>query len=155
MGITGNLASLMLVFVVVVIVAAVLFVWLMARARQVDLTSTPSPNEVPEWLATRPPVETIAATQADGEGITLYDHDAGERIASPFAEQIEDIARALIAADPALSSTRIDFGTAPDGTLEIWVGDKRYGEIDALPDERLRAIMHEAVARFSQGDYRG
>jgi hypothetical protein len=151
MVVTGNIASLMLVFVVVVILIIGVFIWLFSRARQANLTTPDSPNKKPEWIATNPPAETIAATQADGEGITLYDHDPGERIAAPFAEQIEDIARALIAADPAIASTQIDFGTAPDGTLEIWVGDKRYSDISALPDERLRDVMHQAVAKFSQG----
>jgi hypothetical protein len=140
----------MLVFVVVVAISIAVLYWLLVRSRQVDLTGGLPPDKKPEWLATTPPRETIAATQADGEGITLFDADPGERLAAPFAEQIEDIANALLAEDPQLAGTKIDFGTAPDGSLEIWVGDKRYTDIAHLPDEHLRAVMQQAVARYNE-----
>lgn len=146
--ITGS--SLMLTFVVIVAVLVAVIYLLFVRSQRVNLTDTQSPDEKPEWLATTPPPETIAATQANGQGIALFGTDPGERLASPFAEQIEDIAKALIAADPQLADTQIDFGTAPDGRLEIWVGDKRYTDISHLPDERLRALMQQAIDRFKE-----
>jgi len=99
-------------------------------------------------MATTPPPETLAAVRADGEEGTLWDHDPGERVAAPFAEQIEDIVLARIAADPALAGTRFDLGTAEDSSLEFWVNGRCYGSLTELPDERLRQIVQEAVAQW-------
>jgi hypothetical protein len=121
---------------------------LISRARKVNLTRPESPDQKPEWLRTDPPPETRAATQADGEGITLYDHDAGERLAAPFAEQIEDVLHAELDADPALAAHAVDLGTAPDGSLEIWVDGQRYDSIEQLPDEELRRAFQRAVGKW-------
>lgn len=134
------------VVIVVMLVSAALLV---LRARQVNLTHTPA-DQKPEWIHTMPPPETIAATQADGEGMTLYDYDKGEKEAAPFAEQIEDILRAQLRAEPDLRSYDIDLGTAPDGGLEIRVGDKRYTSIEQIPDERIRVAIGQAVATYNQ-----
>lgn len=151
MELNSNLiSSLMLAFVVVVAVMLIAFYWFTERARRFNLTKTDSPDERPEWLASKIPPETIDATQEDGEGITLYDHDPGERLAAPFAEQIEDIARSMIDSDPELSGVHVDFGTAPDGCLEIWIGDKRYMDIGQLPNEKLRVIIRQAVEKYNQ-----
>jgi hypothetical protein len=127
---------------------AVIGALLIARARKVNLTRPDSPDQKPEWLRTDPPPETRAATLADGEGITLYDHDAGERLAAPFAEQIEDILRAELEKETDLPRYSIDLGTAPDGSLEIWVDGQRYDSIEQLPDERLRRAFQRAVEQW-------
>jgi len=75
----------------------------------------------------------------------------GEALASPFAEQIEDVVRAKLDADPALKKYQIDFGTAPDGSLEIDVDGKKYAGIDAIPDERLREVIRGAVKAWEKG----
>jgi hypothetical protein len=56
----------------------------------------------------------------------------------------------LIASDPELAGTLVDFGTAPDGTLEIWVNDKRYADSDHVPDERIRVVIQQAVAMYNE-----
>ncbi|HSB02752.1 MAG TPA: hypothetical protein VLE49_19040, partial [Anaerolineales bacterium] len=114
-----------------------------------NLTRTPD-GQKPEWMRTTPPPETIAATQVDGEGMTLYDHDMGENEAAPFAEQIEDILRSQLSADPHLRSYEIDLGTGPEGELEIRVGDDRYTSIEQIPDLRLREAITQAVAIYNQ-----
>src|SRR5512138_1494164 len=128
-----------------------LVIWLLMlrSARRVNLTRTPE-GQKPEWMRTTPPPETIAATQADGEGITLYDYDEGEKVAAPFAEQIEDILRAQMSADPYLQSLDVDFGTGADGGLEISVGDKVYKAVDQIPDVRLREAINKAIAAYNQ-----
>lgn len=131
----------------VVAAAILVFFW---RARRLNLTRTESPDEKPEWMRTIPPAESIAASQADGEGITLYDFDPGEKVAAPFAEQIEDVLRALMAADPALAAMEVDLGTSSDGGLEIWVGGQRYTDIDLVPNERLRRVIHQAIEKWKQ-----
>ncbi|MBC7227310.1 MAG: hypothetical protein H5T61_08760 [Thermoflexales bacterium] len=127
-------------------IAAIAIIGLFFSARRVNLTRPESPDQIPEWMLTTPPRETAIATQAEGEGMALYDYDAGEKLAAPFAEQIEDILRARLEADPFLRSLKIDLGTAPDGSLEIWVNGVRYTDINQLPDERLRQFFQEAIA---------
>jgi hypothetical protein len=133
------------VAVLLIIVICVLFI---LQRRRVDLTHLKSPDQKPEWLRTSPPEETVAATQADGEGITLYDYDEGERVASPFAEQIEDVLRARLQGDALLATMDVDFGTAPDGRLEIWVDGERYVDIDLIPNTHLREVIRQAIASW-------
>ena len=118
--------------------------WLINRTRKFDIT--PTSDEKPEWMRTTPPQETIAATTAKGQGVGLYDHEEGEPLASPFAEQIEDILRAELAKDPELAALKVDLGTAKDGRLEIWVDGESYSDLETLPNKRLQ----DAIRRASQ-----
>jgi hypothetical protein len=102
-------------------------------------------------MGTTPPPETTAAPQADDEGIALYDHDEGEKVAAPFAEQIEDILRACLSADPALAAMDVDLGTAPGGGLEIWVDGELYTDVSLLSDGRLRQVFRQAVEEWNAG----
>ena len=126
-----------------VLVGVGLLAFMFIRANQVNLTG--KTDEKPEWMQSTPPEETVSATLADGEGVTLYDHDEGEQIAAPFAEQIEDVLRAKIASDPELKALEIDFGTAEDGGLENYVNGTKYDGVANLPDERLKQALLEAV----------
>src|SRR5512139_1593802 len=112
---------------IIVAVIMIVIVGLFAlQARRVNLTRPASPDQKPEWLSTTPPPETVAATQADGKGVALFDQDAGEKIAPAFTEQIEDILQARLRADPTLTRYQVDFGTTPDGGLEIWIDGKSF-----------------------------
>ena len=71
------------------------------------------------------------ATRAENEGVTLFNYDEGEKIAAPFAEQIEDILRANWTADP-FNKFDIDLGTSDDGSLEIWVNGTKYASVDEI-----------------------
>ena len=134
---------------IVVIVMVVALGWLFLRSNQVDLSGTQE-GQKPEWMRTTPPQETLSATQAEGEGITLFNEDAGEKLAAPFAEQIEDILKNLMASDPQLSGHTVDFGTADDGGLEIWVDGKPYREIKDIPEEAIRAAIQKAIKLYNQ-----
>jgi hypothetical protein len=101
-------------------------------------------------MRTTPPQETLSATQAEGEGITLFNKDAGEKLAAPFAEQIEDILKNLMASDPQLSRHTVDFGTAADGGLEIWVDGKSYREAKDIPEEAIRSAIQKAIEIYKQ-----
>ena len=138
--------TMIIVAAVAVLVVIVFLIPVLQRSNKVELTK-PSDTK-PEWMRDMPPAETVAKTLADGEGITVFDYEHGERLAAPFAEQIEDIVRAKMQADPELAESKIDFGTDKDHTLEIWVNGKKYKSISDLPDERLKKIMREAVQRF-------
>ena len=138
--------TVIIVGAIAVLVVIVLLIPVLQRSNKVELTK-PSDTK-PEWMRDMPPAETVAKTLADGEGITVFDYEHGERLAAPFAEQIEDIVRAKMQADPELAEIKIDFGTDKDSTLEIWLNEKKYKSISELPDERLKRIMREAVQRF-------
>jgi hypothetical protein len=144
----GN-SGIFLTVIVVAIIMLGIWILLLRSARRVNLTRTPE-GEKPKWMNTTPPSETMAATQAEGEGITLYNYDKEENVAAPFAEQIEDILRHQLGTDPKLSSYDVDLGTGTDGGLVISVGDKSYTSIEQIPDERLRAAIQQAVATYNQ-----
>lgn len=73
----------------------------------------------------------------------------GERLASAASEQIEDLVRKRLAADPEISGMAVDFGSAPDGTLEIWIDDHRYTAVDEIPHARVRDAVRAAVSEFN------
>lgn len=75
---------------------------------------------------------------------------AGERVASPAAEQIEEMVRQRLGRFPDLAATPLDFGTGPGGELEIWVGESRYGSVEEIPDVRIRQAVAEAVEVFNR-----
>ena len=75
----------------------------------------------------------------------------GERRASAPAELMQAIVRRQMAADPAFARRSIDFGTAPDGSLEIWLDDQSYAGVDQIPDVRLRELIAKAAEEFNRG----
>jgi hypothetical protein len=145
----NNMGLFLILGGLAIVVMVVALGWLFMRANRVNLTGTKE-GEKPEWMRSTPPRETLAATQADGEGVTLYDHDAGEKLAAPFAEQIEDILQNLIEADPQLKKYKLDFGTASDGGLEIWVDGKPYRAIKDIPEEPIRAAIQKAIDIYNK-----
>ena len=72
-----------------------------------------------------------------------------EEQASPISEQIEEMVRKRLAEYPDLAEQVVDFGTAVDGSLEIWIADKRYTSVDDIPDDRVREAISEAVKEFN------
>ncbi len=75
--------------------------------------------------------------------------DKGEEQASPISEQIEGMVRKRLAKYPDLAEQMVDFGSAADGSLEIWIADKRYVSVDDIPDARVREAIAEAVKEFN------
>jgi hypothetical protein len=136
---TGSV--IILALVICVVLAMVVFIPVVLRARKIDLTPT---------LKTPPPQETLDALKEDGEGPGLFDQDNGEKIAAPFAEQIEDILSARIKTDPGLASVKVDLGTAPDGSLQIWVDEVCYTEITKIPNEKLRQALQESIRAWEK-----
>ena len=139
--------SIIAVFGVVLLIVIALFIPVFLKSRKVNLTE--SSDEKPEWMRSMPPVETLTATKADGEGVQLFDYDAGEKLAAPFAEQIEDIIRTKLEADSYLDQFNIDLGTNQDGGLDIWVNGKAYLGVDSLPDEKLKKAFKDAIEQWS------
>ena len=127
----------------------IIFLVLFRQSRQIDLDSTPE-GEQPEWIKSSIPPETREAARADGEGVTLFDHDPGEDLAAAFAEQIEDILRAEIKNIPELEFTDVDFGTAPDGGIEFHIQGETYTVIDEIPNPRLQQAIRDAIQKYNQ-----
>ncbi|MFN8434247.1 MAG: hypothetical protein U0V18_09505 [Anaerolineales bacterium] len=126
-----------------ILIALGLLAMVFMKSNQVNLTE--KTDGKPEWMHAMPPKETVEATTKDGEGVTLYNYDEGEKVAAPFAEQIEDVLRAKVDSDPSLKSFNVDFGTAADGGLEIWVNGEKYEGVANLPDEKLKQSLLDAV----------
>jgi hypothetical protein len=140
--------GIILIVVVVAIIMLIIWIMLLRSSRRVNLTRPPE-GEKPKWMSTNPPQETMSATQAEGEGVTLYNYDKGEKVAAAFAEQIEDILRAQMSNDPYLKSLNVDFGTGADGGLVISVDGKDYTTVEQIPDLRLREAITRAVATYN------
>ncbi len=140
--------TVLIVGAVVILISVGLLALVFMKSNEVQLTG--KTDDKPEWMHAAPPKETMDATRADDEGVTLFDHDAGERLAAPFAEQIEDILRAKLDSDP-FNKFEIDLGTGKDGSLEIWVNGTKYASMDEIPDVGLKNAFHEAVKKWEKG----
>ena len=86
----------------------------------------------------------------DPAGDPVGDPEGEEHQAAAASEAIEELVNLKLAKIPGLAGTRIDFGSAADGSLEIWIGDQRYTSIDEIPDQRIRQAVREAVASFNE-----
>jgi len=142
-----TITSIVLVgFALVAII--LVFVLLFRRSNTVNLTG--DTENKPDWMRETPPAETLGALLKEGKKVTVFDYDAGEKLAAPFTEQIEDIFRAKIEADPDLNHYQVDLGSAPDGTLEIWINDKKYTNVNDLPDNKLKQAFRDAVTKWNR-----
>lgn len=148
MQIPSYIIILGVISVVILLVIGVLFAM---RSRKVNLTTPDDPNTKPDWIINTPPEETMAATLADGEGITVYDYDEGEHVAAPFAEQIEDILHAKLKENPQLAALDVDFGTnETTEELEVWVDGTRYEQIEDIPNPQLQTAIKESIDAWNQ-----
>jgi hypothetical protein len=77
--------------------------------------------------------------------------DAYERPSSVIAEQIEETVKRKLVDYPDLADTVFDFGSMPDGTVDIWVNKHQYDDVKDVPDERIRKAIQEAVEQFNVG----
>lgn len=77
-------------------------------------------------------------------------YDPDEKPAALVSEQIEEMVRTDLAQHPDLSDVSLDFGTAADGTLEIWYGGQRYSDPAQIPEERVRSAIQRAVETFNR-----
>ena len=141
-------ASVLVLFGAALIVVIVVFVILFRKANSVNLTG--NTEDKPSWMRETPPAETLGALLREGKKVTVFDYEEGEKLAAPFTEQIEDIFRAKVEADLDLNHYKVDLGSAPDGTLEIWVNDKKYTNVNDLPDNRLKRAFRESVTQWNK-----
>ncbi|HNO95415.1 MAG TPA: hypothetical protein PKJ84_14665, partial [Anaerolineales bacterium] len=64
-----------------ILIALGLLAMVFMKSNQVNLTE--KTDGKPEWMHAMPPKETVEATMQDGEGVTLYNFDEGEKVAAP------------------------------------------------------------------------
>ena len=76
--------------------------------------------------------------------------EPNEQAASLVSEQIEEMVKQRLASYPDLAEVKLDFATAPDESLVVWVNDQSYSDIDQIPDDRIRSAISEAVETFNQ-----
>lgn len=138
-----GLAGIALVAIILI------FVFLFRNSNTVNLTG--NTEDKPDWMRNTPPAETLGRLLAEGKKVTVFDYDEGEKVAAPFTEQIEDIFRARIEADPNIKHYQIDLGSASDGTLEFWVNDKKYTNVNDLPDNKLKQAFRDSVTKWNKG----
>jgi len=141
-------ASVLVLLSVALIAIVVVFVFLIRSANSVNLTG--NTEDKPAWMRETPPAETLGALLREGKKVTVFDYDEDEKLAAPFTEQIEDIFRAKIEADPDLNHYKVDLGSAPDGTLEIWVNDEKYTNVNDLPDNKLKQAFRNSVTKWNK-----
>jgi hypothetical protein len=115
-----------LVSVALLLLVAVLALIIARRTRQMDGTSDQLKKMAPD--------------------ARIEDYERPSTIA---AEQIEEMVKRKLAQYPDLSDTVLDFGTMPDGTIDIWVNKKQYDDVGDIPDERIRQAIKEAVEEFN------
>ncbi|MBN1264169.1 MAG: hypothetical protein JXA25_01660 [Anaerolineales bacterium] len=120
------------------------------RTSTIDLDASGS-AEQSDWVRTKSTGETSAQLQQDGDLISTDNHDPGEKLASPFAEQIEDIIRDLLKESPGLAGVDVDLGSAPDGSLEIWINGEIFSSIDEISNEQVQQVFRQAIARWEAG----
>ena len=133
---------------VALVTIIVIFVFLFRNSNTVNLIG--NTEDKPDWMRETPPAETLGALLREGKKVTVFDYEEGEKLAAPFTEQIEDIFRAKIEADPDLNHYQVDLGSAPDGTLEIWVNDKKYTNVNDLPDDKLKRVFRASVVKWNE-----
>jgi hypothetical protein len=71
--------------------------------------------------------------------------------ATPIAEAVEERVRQKVSENPDLAEMDVDFGSGPNGELEIWVNSERYTSIEEIPHDDLKALIREAVEAYNQG----
>lgn len=135
-----DLTFIIVIFVLIIVTFLIAGVAIALSGRK--LGSVPPPeSDKPDWV--RAAAEQTAAPAPLPDG-------SPERIASPIAEAIEGLLQEALAAHPELSGYHVDLGSAPDGSLEVWVNGEKFDGVEALKDERLKQLFRQVVAKFNQ-----
>ena len=76
--------------------------------------------------------------------------EKGERPAAIISEQIEEQVKEILKAQGKMLDREIDFASAADGSLEIWIDGTKYSEVEDIPDEDIRDAVIKAVDEFNR-----
>nr|MBN1228668.1 hypothetical protein [Anaerolineae bacterium] len=94
----------------------------------------------------RQPEQTLTRSMALVQDAMIEER---ERSASLAAEQIEEMVKKELDQHPDLADVKLDFGSVPDGTIDIWVDGEQYDNPEDIPDERIRDAIKKAVDTFN------
>lgn len=97
-------------------------------------------------------MQRLDSTFSSSDPVVDLMKEPGEFKASIVSEKIEDLAQKTLADNPSLVDVDLDFETAADGSLRIWVDGEVYDTVDAIPDGRIRQAIADAVEEFNQPD---
>jgi hypothetical protein len=73
-----------------------------------------------------------------------------ERPSTLVSEEIEEMAKQRLAQYPDLAGAGLDFGTTPDGSIDIWVNGEQFDDVEDIPDDRIREAIKAAVEEFNR-----
>ena len=76
--------------------------------------------------------------------------EKGEFSSSIISEQIEEKVKQILEEQGLSLGDELDFGTASDGSLQIWVSGQAYDELEEIPDSSVRDAVKKAVDEFNQ-----
>jgi flagellar biosynthesis/type III secretory pathway M-ring protein FliF/YscJ len=76
--------------------------------------------------------------------------DPGEKVATSISEEIESLVQAELSDLPDLANRKIDFSTAADDSLVIWLDGVAYHNVADIPDDRIRHAIQKAVDSFNK-----
>ena len=140
----GQIQVLLIVLLAVALM--VLMIRVSTRWRWGD--RPPAPPESPDVFDKRLRSPQIPDRLSEASPIASIKFDPDEFRASPISEQIEGMVRLRLQSYPDLCQVDLDFGTAMDGSLDIWVDGERYQAVEDIPDARIRKAIADSVNAF-------
>ncbi len=105
------------------------------------------------WLGLHPPTTPVPPPPAAPPSVftvpieTLITPTVEPPREGSIVEQIDAILQDLLAQSP-YADRRVRLVEEPNHGVVVWVGLERYGGIDEVPDEGIRALIQEAVRRW-------
>jgi len=133
----------------VIVTVFVLLLSLAGRSRRIGRASSGKADSTPTAVSSS--AQAAAPRRTGGVRTTPSRERKREHLAAAFAEQIEDLLRAKLMSDPLLVARNVDLGTAADGSLEIIVDGKSYGDVSQVPDKSVREALFGAVGEWNAG----
>ncbi len=103
-------------------------------------------------LSAAQPVKKISLNPVDVVANALQPNVAKSYEMKSLAEQVDEILQEKLLAlrDSPLGEKKIRLLDLPGGGLVVMVGMNKYDGVDAVPDEDVRAILHEAVDEWGK-----
>jgi hypothetical protein len=146
-----NPGSFLVLDIIIILIALILLVWALVRDRQGERRSSSHATQ-----STRKPIRQKSLQKREIAQAILGGKIPSEEFqASIVSERIEEIVKQRLMSYEDLIGVDFDFGSAEDGSLEIWFAGRRYGTVDQIPDYRVRDAIAEAVQAFNLGSTDG
>lgn len=104
---------------------------------------------LPPVPTTLPPVKKVSLNPVDVVANAFQADIAVPVVPKSLAEQVDEILQEKLLESP-LREKKIRLLDLPGGGLVVMVGLQKYDGIDAVPDEQVRVILHEAVDEWGK-----